>query len=191
MNIPYADHDYEHDARDFCTQRRLEYTLKFIDPMDLCGKKVLDIGPPNYVGGEIEKRFGVILDNTECNLNWWINSPRIGYNTVLCLEVVEHLMNALVLAVEVRGNLDTGGILYLSTPVRNKYGFMFNETQHFTEYSEAAIRTLLDYAGFDILKHETFRSIPFWRGMKEGGGIFRTALRVSSQRTQLVKARKR
>lgn len=183
MVIPYTDNS-AHVKDDYCTERRLEYTKGFLS-LDDIRERVLDVGERNYVG----KILAPFADNTvPSDFNYGISAPHKVYQTVFCFEVIEHVMSPLQLLCQIRNLLGPEGILYLSTPVRNKYGFMFNETCHFTEYSINSIKTVVEYAGFKITQHETFRSIPFWKGMIKGGGFFRTFLRVSSQRTQILRA---
>ena len=186
--IPYTD-DSAHVEDDFCTERRLRETIAFIRRGDIRGM-VLDVGLPNYVGREIKKHFNVAIFNTGYGIDfnrWWPDGTS-KWNTVLCLEVFEHLMNPALFLERLSLQMEPGGILYLSTPVHNRFGFMFNETCHFAEYRVEAVKTCLEYAGFRVTDTHLFKSIPFWQGMKHGGGLFRTALRVSSQYTQIHRA---
>lgn len=184
--IPFTDNS-AHVTDDFCTERRLEETLKFTQGRDFMGKW-LDIGECNYVADGISCNVAAIPEPTQGDLNGWKWEPNRTFDVVTCFEVIEHIMNPLLLLHAIHAHLKVGGVLYLSTPVHNPYGFYFNETNHFTEYKESSLRTLVEYAGFRITDYHQFRSIPFWQGMKQGGGLFRTALRVSSQRTQILRA---
>jgi hypothetical protein len=187
--IPYTDNS-AHVEDDFCTERRLKETLAFIRPEDMRGR-VLDIGEPNYALQRIEHAFPA----ARCSSGYGFDLNRRGFNdgavgvrAVVCFEVFEHVMNPLFLLDNIAMVLNRGGVLYLSTPVHNRFGFMFNETCHFAEYKVEAVKTCLEYSGFKVTDTHLFKSIPFWRGMKHGGGLFRTALRVGSQYTQIHRA---
>lgn len=186
--IPYTDNS-AHVTDDFCTERRVEETVEFIGRLE---GEVWDIGEPNYVVDRIAKvNLSAVLGSIhgfDFNRGTF---PVWRVDAVLCLEVFEHVMNPLWLADGMNCMLRDGGVLYLSTPVRNPVGFMFNTTNHFNEYTVEAVCTCLTYAGFAVERVHTFRSIPFWKGMVKGGGVFRTFLRVISQRTMLIKAVKK
>ena len=186
--IPFTDNS-AHVTDDFCTERRLAETIRFIHPVDFYNRTWLDVGEPNHVCDRIEEIVYRKAEHTLGDLNArLIGVVGDGYRVVTCFEVVEHIMNPLNLMLSIRYYMASGGVLYLSTPVHNRFGFYFNETNHFTEYKESSLRTLVEYAGFKITDYHQFKSIPFWQGMKQGGGLFRTALRVSSQRTQILRA---
>lgn len=188
--IPFTDNS-AHVTDDFCTERRLDETLAFLQGRDFLGAW-LDVGPTNHVADTVSTCWGKRYMSTSGDLNFenWDVYPTCldPFSVVTCFEVIEHVMNPLSFLLLLRDELTSGGVLYLSTPVHNRFGFYFNETNHFTEYKESSLRTLVEYAGFRITDYHQFRSIPFWQGMKRGGGLFRTALRVSSQRTQILRA---
>jgi hypothetical protein len=187
--IPWKDNS-AHVNDDFCTQRRLQETIKFIDVQDMAGR-VLDIGEDNWVKYKIGKHFGIEIQSF--GGDWDLNNGIYGvkaWNTILCLEVLEHIMNPATLVDTMWTALKPRGILYLSTPVHNPFGFFFNRSCHFAEYKEESILELFNYVGFDILDHKSFRSIPAVRGYLQGRGVFRTTARVWSQRTQLWRCRK-
>jgi SAM-dependent methyltransferase len=189
--IPWKDNS-AHVSNDFCTQRRLEETIKFIDAQDMAGR-VLDIGEDNWVKYKIGKHFCKDIESYggDWDLNRGMAGGRAGlYDTILCLEVLEHLVNPGLLVESMFTALKPGGILYLSTPVHNPLGFFFNRTCHFAEYKEESISELFHYVGFDILDHKTFRSIPPVKGYIQAKGLVRTSLRIWSQRTQLWRVRK-
>lgn len=191
--IPYTD-DSAHVEDDYCTARRLEETIRFIREEDLQAG-VLDVSDENYVARKIAERFAVKIWHTtngkDIDFAYRIDaeagSPLL-FGCALCLEVFEHSTAPVYMMRNIRWQLHRGGVLYLSTPVRNPYGFMFNTTAHFNEYTVDAVKTCLEYAGFKVTDVHTFRSIPFWQGMIRGGGLFRTFLRVRSQRTMLIRA---
>jgi len=165
--IPFTDNS-AHVTDDFCTERRLAETLKFIRRTHKSGYYALDIGEPNYVSSMIQATFMFDIEHTVGDLHgqhWWATSGELEFQTVFCFEVIEHVMNPLQLLYKVNMLLTSGGVLYLSTPVHNRFGFYFNETNHFTEYKESSLRTLVEYAGFRITDYHQFKSIPFWQSI--------------------------
>ena len=194
VKIPFLDNS-AHCETDFCTLRRLEETIDFIEPRDMKGF-ILDVGEPNFVGRKLSEHFRMVaVRNTSApdfNVRLGIPRPPYCYRTVLCLEVVEHVMNPLQLVKQLAARLASHGALYLSTPVRNPTGTWFNRSYHFTEYDVDKVCTMLDYAGFEVCKVHTFRSIPIWEGYKSAfPGLFRTTLRIFSQRTMLIRCVKK
>jgi SAM-dependent methyltransferase len=188
--IPFTDNS-AHITDDFCTERRIHETIEFIRRTHGKGWNALDIGESNHMAMMIQAVFAFDIDHTAGDLNgdnWKSVGDEFPYDMAFCFEVFEHVMNPLHLLECIRWMLKDGGVLYLSTPLHNRFGFYFNETCHFAEYKESSLRTVVEYAGFKITDYHQFKSIPFWQGMKQGGGLFRTALRVSSQRTQILRA---
>ena len=154
---------------------------------------ILDIGEANWVSEQIRLWFRPWrLENTlTTDLNWSVCAPSNWYNTIFCFEVIEHLMNPALMLTEVRRVLMPGCALYLSTPLHNRLGFYFNETNHFAEYKESSLRILLDYCGFEVTDVHKFKSIPFWQSFRHGAGLVRGTLRALTQETILIRAVKR
>ena len=196
VKIPFTDNS-AHCETDFCTLRRLKETIDFIEPKDMKGF-ILDVGEPNFVAEKISQHFHRAITPTQGGdfNNCIVPARRIHqhhfFNTVLCLEVIEHVMNPLNVVCDLRELMYKGGVLYLSTPVRNPLAFWFNRSCHFTEYDVDKMCTMLEYAGFEVCKVHTFRSIPIWEGYKSAfPGLFRTTLRIFSQRTMLIRCVKK
>jgi len=186
--IPFATDDDAHTKADFCTDRRIRETIDFIDNSDMWGE-VLDIGERNCVGEALADYYVTDFDNTYiCDFNYGIYAPQDQYDTVLCLECFEHVINALTFVESLRDKLRDGGTLYLSCPLRHPFNFSFNLHQHYHEPRKEVLFKLLAYRGFKIERTRTFRSIPFWKGLANGGGIFRTIPRVALQETIIIKA---
>lgn len=188
--IPWTDNSV-HITDDFCTERRIQETIKFIWPIDTVGR-VIDISEPNYVGHQLEEYFGIKLDHPTItpttDFNWGILASSQKYDTVFCFEVLEHIMNPAMFVGAILKMLKPRGVLYLSTPVHNPCGFFFNRTCHFAEYKPESVAVLLGYTGFYVTEYHTFRSIPYWQGLRHGAGLFRGSLRMMTQRTQLLRA---
>ena len=185
--IPFKDGTHW----DYAAQRRLEHTVAFIDPADIEGKVVGNIGGRDRMFEEVLKAFG---EKQKASLG--VNSgedwnklaiwPRIEEpDTICCLEVLEHIMNP---AWFLEGLRFEGTVLYLSTPVRNPIGLWCNKTGHFTEYDTDKVETLLRYTGWEPTKHETFRAYPWPESYLHGQGPIRGTARILTQRMQLWRA---
>lgn len=182
VEIPYATPTKD----DQCTRERIKHLREFID-FDSMSKPVLDIGEPNIVTDTLMEHG---CENTlRCDLNRQLITPRLSYQTVFCFEVIEHLFAPLTLLDNIHRCMGDCGDLYLSTPLRNPYGFMHNETEHVTEYGKEPLMAMLRHAGFNPVRYRTFRSYPSLReGYRNGAGYLRGTIRMMSQRTQLIRA---
>lgn len=92
--------------------RRYQVTLDFIGNRQM--SRVLDIGERNPFTVRLEETRGVSVENTSGDLDTIKLSG--SFDTVLCLEVVEHLMNPLQLLLQIHKVLNHDGSLFLSTP---------------------------------------------------------------------------
>lgn len=73
--------------------RRYEATMNFIGNREF--GKILDIGERNPFTLRLEEKHAISVENTQGDLD--TIELKGSYNTVLCLEVIEHLMNPLQL----------------------------------------------------------------------------------------------
>ena len=140
--------------RDCNTSKRAEVAKEFID----LRHPSLDIGEPNFIG----KYLGIednTLDGSE--FNYWIDSPGYEYNTVVCLEVLEHIMNPLMFMEKLKYLMSPDGKLYISTPLIPFISW-YQWNEHFTEYKEANLDILFKYAGFKIVRKRIFRPFKWW-----------------------------
>jgi hypothetical protein len=147
--------------KDCNTIKRAEVAKEFMDIEYLERHHLLhpslDIGEKNYIGTYLG-----IEDNTEpCDFNFWINAPKRTYKTITCFEVLEHVMNPLRFVLTLKGRLDKDGRLYLSTPAIPFISW-YQWNEHFTEYKEANLEILFEYAGFKIVRKRVFRPFKWW-----------------------------
>lgn len=142
------------DARNI--RRRHQITLEFVGERDL--GRVLDIGERNPFTNRLEKRYGIKVTNTEGDLD--VIELKGIYDTVFCLEVIEHLMNPLRLLMQIQNVLSADGTLFLSTP-KHKPHFLW-DPHHFTELDEFRLQALVTRAGFRIVRTKFFRTMPLW-----------------------------
>jgi glycosyltransferase involved in cell wall biosynthesis len=105
-------------------------------------------------------------------------------DTVVCLNVLEHIENDAAALKSVRTLLEPGGRLILLVPNDpNAYGTIDKEIGHFRRYTAAGLRTLITDSGFvveDILKFNRV-SMPAWRftgQVRKARTLSRFALRV-------------
>lgn len=190
--IPFTDKSSWEVKHDMAIWKRIQKTVAFIDDEDIVGKQILDIGESSLVSQELEKRLGINLHHTlPCDFNFGLLAPIRIYDTIFSFEVLEHVMNVAFHLQCVASHLKKNGILYLSTPVRNPFGFWANQTCHFSEYDIDKVVIVANYAGFNSDKVSTFRSLPFIEGYRRGAGPIRGTLRIATHKQQLHKFVKR
>lgn len=136
--------------------RRHQNTLDFIGTRAM--GKVLDIGERNPFTLRLEERLGISVENTRGDLD--TITLRGHYDTVLCFEVIEHLMNPLHLLLQINTVLNSNGSLFLSTP-KHKPHFLWDR-YHFTEMDEYRLNILIKRGGFQVVRKRIFRTMPFW-----------------------------
>jgi 2-polyprenyl-3-methyl-5-hydroxy-6-metoxy-1,4-benzoquinol methylase len=129
---------------------RYEYTLGFV--RNLRGK-VLDCGEPNVLKNLMEDKFKIEIKNTSGDLD--VMPIEGKYNFILGFELLEHLMNPLWFLIQVRNALEPDGVAFLSTPI-NKPKF-FWRYDHFHEFDEYRLRSLVRKAGFEVVREERAR----------------------------------
>jgi hypothetical protein len=168
-------------------------SYKRLIPGDSIRVPVLDIGRKNYVGSELKKHFALHqsgdwrwFQNTQpCDFNVEFLAPFQKYGTILCFEIVEHVMNPLLFLRNVAKLMEDDGILFLSTPIAPPFRWMMS-TEHLTEYVPWRLKLLIERAGFRIEQAATFRTFPA-RILLFG---FRPWIRYFFQGTQFYKLRK-
>lgn len=116
--------------------------------------KVLDIGASNYISQEMR-----ITDNTRGDLNNGVVAPRTDYDYVTCLEVLNHVQQHLTLLRDIHTLLRDGGTLYLSTPKLGWIAYVHGKG-NYVELKARNTLALLEYCGFKIIRHKTYRSWP-------------------------------
>lgn len=171
---------------DYCTERRIRETSSFLDEIG----EVTDIGEFGVVTHELQKKHGfgfIFVNHTDFNREF---KPDRKTDTVFCFDVIDHVMNPLFLMDEIyKKCLKKNGVCYLSTPLHNKWGYFFNESEHFAEYRLDKLKILVEYAGFKIEKVKVFKTIPFWKEVWRVKSL-QSVIRALTHETVIMKLRK-
>ena len=139
--------------KDCNTIRRAEVAKEFID----LRHPSLDIGEPNFIG----EYLGVEDNTLDGDFNHEIKTSWHKYKTIVCLEVLEHVMNPLNFIEALGACMEEDGKLYISTPLIPFISW-YQWDEHFTEYKEANLDILFKYAGFKIVRKRIFRPFKWW-----------------------------
>src|SRR5205807_1419986 len=106
------------------------------------------------------------------------------FDTVLCLNVLEHLENPAAVLDSVAGTMRPGGALVVLVPnVPELYGTLDRSLGHKRRYSRATIRELLASRGFAVESVESLNKIalvPWWAYGKlfRAGNITKLVLKI-------------
>ena len=133
---------------------RWEKTLSFVDKFH--ADFGLDIGDRTPLTDQLEAHYNCPFSNTTIDLD---EEGLTGeYDVVTAMEVIEHLFNPLHLLKEISGVLKEGGKLYLSTP-KAKPHFLWSK-DHFHEMNEQSLMSLINRAGFKMIRKDEIRIQP-------------------------------
>jgi len=158
---------------------RLKQYLSFIENLE---SPCLDIGEKNWIGSQIGVHFNVSIENTlKCDFNKEVVAAG-KYKSILCFEVLEHVMNPALFLSNLKGLLLPGGTIYLSTPKLAVIP-IYQTDMHFVEYKSGGLELMFQYCGFKIEKKKIFCPYPLWWGLTG----FRPLFRVMYHRNFLYK----
>ena len=153
---------------DAWTKYRLSKLKEFLARSFVFPKKALFIGHSNDFDDDLAKFLGVEYEFTTADLDEPFPIHGI-YDYVLCLDVLEHLMNPLTLLKRLKSLNCPVVISYPRHPFAPFWGRC-----HFHEFSERAFYTLITAAGFKVVKHSKFSCRKEWWKFFNG---FRPVLR--------------
>jgi len=123
---------------------------------------VLDIGPPNYVGERLFKMYGWEYHWTEGDLSReWKPSHDLKYKTVICFEVLEHLINPGICLDNIKKHCVKDASIFVSVPRRGLFDWQgsnmkFTSDLHFHEFDKKRIQCLWDECGYEVLDETHF-----------------------------------
>jgi len=134
--------------------------------------KVADIGCENAKSIYISKLFDVEIDQMDCDFNFE-SLPVNKYDTILCLEVLEHLQNPLFFMKNLKLMLRKNGTIYLSMPARpqilwTRHHFFEMGRKHFNKW-------ILEPLELRIVR---YKKIMLWRAFWTYFTGFRPFLRL-------------
>lgn len=116
-------------------------------------------------------------------VNWDLNDSsglqkfgNINFDTIICLDVIEHIKDDDKVLTNFNRLLPVGGILILKVPaVKAIYGSLDEHLGHYRRYSKKEIRTKVLQHGFEILKQRYLNVIGIF-GWYLNGVIFRKSI---------------
>ena len=148
----------------YAYKRRFKHTTRF---MVYPGGDVLVIGEEAPFEKLVEKHYCKIFDHTDFDLNWVWSVSEV-YDTILCFQVVEHLLNPLLFLDRCHKALKDNGILYISYPTHATKWFW--SSGHWHEMDKSRFHYLVKQAGFKVVKYE---SHIMWRKIRGFRSILR------------------
>ena len=134
-------------------EKRLTDTINFIENNGMSGP-VLVIGHRVKFETELQKEFKEQFDYTDFDLHYpfsTIGDSKEFYKTILCFEVIEHLLNPLLLLTECKKLMRPDAQMYISYPTHNFK--VFWTSGHFHEYDKSRFEYLLKVAGLNVVDY--------------------------------------
>jgi len=126
-------------------KNRIEETIDFIKPYG----EIADCGENNPMKEAIEKHFNCIIDSIDWNFNENTSISK-KYDTILCFEVIEHVMNPLLFLEQLKKLLKKDGIIYLSTPYQ--FPQILKAIHHYHEIPTDRLMWLFSAAKLKIIE---------------------------------------
>jgi SAM-dependent methyltransferase len=131
----------------------------FTDRAARVGAEVVALEPEPAFAGHLRERFAACPEVTVVEGAAESGSKEIGadFDSVLCLNVLEHVPDDAAALGALRGRLVSGGRLLLLVPAHERlYGAYDRAVGHERRYARARLRRLLEEAGFAV---ETLRYV--------------------------------
>ena len=157
MSSPYRNNIDSNFNNTNHVKIRWEKTLDFLQKNKNV-KNGLDIGDRTEFTDELELFFNCSFDNTSIDLDTENLSGQ--YEVITAFEIIEHLFNPLYFLMQIKNVLKKNGTLYLSTPKGKPY-FLWSK-DHFHEMGYDRLFSLIDRAGFKIIRKQEIRIQPFY-----------------------------
>lgn len=127
---------------------RAAETIKFLNPVE----KVADCGEDNPLKHMIQDYFELEITSLDWNFNEPLHVAKnvVKYDTILALEVLEHLFNPLVFLNSLKKLLADDGTIYLSTPYQRPQ--IIKAIHHYHEIPTDRLMWLFDEAELKIIR---------------------------------------
>jgi len=126
-------------------KNRVAETIDFIKPYG----KIADCGENNPMKQLIEKHFKCSIDSIDWNFNEKTNITN-KYDTILCFEVLEHVMNPLLFLEQLKKLLKKNGVIYISTPYQ--FPQILKAIHHYHEIPTDRLIWLFNAANLKIVE---------------------------------------
>jgi SAM-dependent methyltransferase len=134
-------------------KNRVKETIAYLDTQTL-KEPIADCGENNPMKQAIEKHLGINIHSLTWDFNYpaWYsyNSKCQKFNTILCLEVLEHLFNPLTCLLTIKDLLAPGGVIYLSTPYQRPQ--LLKSIHHYHEIPDDRILWLFEEAELSVVE---------------------------------------
>jgi hypothetical protein len=159
-----GDPGYDKPVNYRLTDKRIQSTLSFMFECRVKGKFLLDVAGPSYVSQKIAEHYGsTLIYHTEGDLDtldWKEVGQPVGHETVLMLEVLEHLLNPLLFLTELKRKVDFDDMI-VSWPCRPSWLWT---RIHFHEMRQDRFEYLCKRAGYEIINFKKERQHESWYG---------------------------
>jgi SAM-dependent methyltransferase len=124
---------------------RFKGTVKFVIPRG----RIIDCGENNPMKQMLEEYFEIPILSIDSDFDhpFYIDDK---FDTILCLELLEHLFNPLLFLIYLKRSLSSNGRIYLSTPYQ--FPQFLKAKHHFHEIPTDRLMWLFDAAGLSVVR---------------------------------------
>jgi len=162
---------------------KLFYSVaQFINSLD---GRVADMGCFNAKSSYLKVILNNDIEQVDRNdFNFWDvpKDYKNVFDTILCLEVLEHLQNPLLFMRNLKAMLKRDGIIYLSLPARPR--FLWTEHHFFEMNKRHLIKRIFNPLGLEIIESQRIRINHSWLFYISG---FRPFFRIFFNYTHIYK----
>ena len=127
---------------------RAKETLAYLQTQNLKGKRLADCGEYNPMARRIENLLDREIETLDWDFDRNFGTQYGKYDVIFCFEVLEHLFNPLFFLQVLKYHLESGGIIYLSTP--RQWPQCIKAIHHYHEIPTDRLMWLFDAAGLQV-----------------------------------------